>query len=1066
MPPAIGAVAGLLGFAIGGGFAAAAGTISIFGLSLGLMECISLGAAIGSLFVSNKMDLSAGSTPNYAFGPHSNTKSQLLPIPIVYGTCRVSGNIFLQRFYDDSKQEMDLFVGLSEGTVGNIYDVYVDDNNMTSPFAGKNVKYQKRVQEKDEEDGGYSVSWEDVTEGEYNTLADYDRRILGEDGAREEQKLKDCECRVHFGDPGQGVDPLSLGELNYGNTAFVALHLKLQDGISSNPVITSMVDGIKVRTSVESADKHFTRNPAWIIYDFMTNTRYGLGIPEKYIDIYSIEEVALYCDTLINGNPRYTLDLIIDSQKPGIDHLSDMLACFNGYIICDSKIRLRAEKEENVSFILTEDNIIQNSFQWWQKADEECYNRVTLSWIDPGQGYESVTSVYQDEADIKARGIVEQSYTMRGITRKEQADRIGTEFLNKARKVRNLCSLGVSIKDSGIEIGDVGRIRFPLYTGWEDKIVRVISSKEDGSDEIQLTCIEYQGDIYNGPVIDGGTTENYPVRVSEDITELRLNGSGYIETDGRYVPGVYATWRLPTKFACMSILVSYRLADKQGDNPPTFSSKFTELPKINGDSTYLDITTGIKSQYYVEVKVQGVKSDGSKSVGDSAICYVYRDTIAPDKPTSLTAEGWFGNIILDWVLPTDPDLSHVEVWECVSDDRDKAVLVGEVKGNSYTRYTSSFQGRYYWVRAVDYSGNKSEWNALAGTFGYSEQEKHEDLMEVLLRKNPWLSDAMKDIQSGLTQDVEKLAETILSANATLSEHTDDLKKGIAIAKEELTTTIEEGLYAEAQKRLELASALNENTAALQQEQTARVDADSALSSSIETLVTSVGDNTAAIQESKESIDGIQAKWALKVDVNGKVAGMELIGTEESSAMIFNVDSFLVGNSDNPVFAIGVVDGVQRISMRNVYIQDASISTIKIQENAVVSYTVISGGASPELGSGSWHELGRLIIPSCVAGRPLSINWANIYFDKESSANLGVWISLNNSSWTLLREYVLCTNTGINGRSVSFSTNIHYTPNSNSTLYFKFAVRTTGGDPNCYPYAYIQEWNATAFHYKR
>ena len=93
---AIGALVGGLGFFAAGGTVAAG--LAVFGMTLGLMQCIMIGASLGSLFISNSMDLSSGATPNYTFGPRSNTKSQLLPIPIVYGRCKVAGNIFLQRF--------------------------------------------------------------------------------------------------------------------------------------------------------------------------------------------------------------------------------------------------------------------------------------------------------------------------------------------------------------------------------------------------------------------------------------------------------------------------------------------------------------------------------------------------------------------------------------------------------------------------------------------------------------------------------------------------------------------------------------------------------------------------------------------------------------------------------------------------------------------------------------------------------------------------------------------------------------------------------------------------------
>ena len=1093
---AIGALVGGLGFFAAGGTVAAG--LAVFGMTLGLMQCIMIGASLGSLFISNSMDLSSGATPNYTFGPRSNTKSQLLPIPIVYGRCKVAGNIFLQRFYDDDKQVMDMFVGVSEGEVSRIYDIYVDEYNLSDPFSGKKVTYQKRTREEyeaEDKEGNkvtrYRTVWVDITRSEYLSLGKDDKRVIGEDGATLEQKLEDCYASVHTGAAQQAADPLSLGGLTYNNTAYVSVHLKAQEGLSGSPTITSMVDGIKIRTSKESKDRSFSRNPAWIIFDFLTNRRYGLGIPERYIDMDAIESVGLYCDTLVEDEPRYLLDLIIDSQRPGIDHLNDMLACFGGYFVCDSKIRLCVEKAETVSFEITAGSIVQNSFQWWQKALDETYNRVTVAWIDPAEDYESVTSVYQDETDIETRGIVEQSYTMRGITRKRQADRIGTDLLNKSRRCTNMCSFGIGIKDSSIEIGEVGRIKFPRYTGWENKLVRVVSMQEDGNGEIRLSCLEYDGELYEGPVIDGGTTENYPIRASSDITDLVLSSSGHTEPDGTWVPGVYAAWRPPTEWACIKIIVSYRLADERGDGPPTFSSAYTELSPLSGDATDVTIEGGIKAQYYVDVMVQGVKADGSRSAGVNDLCYVDKDTEVPDAPTSLTAEGWFGSIILNWVNPQDYDYSHTEIWENAADDRDKAVLVGVLRGNCYTRYTGSFQGRYYWVRAVDYCGNYSLWNAEAGTVGYSEQEKHDDIIEYLMRKNPWMQDELTGLQTGLIAEIENLAETILSSDATLSDHTDDLKRGIAIAREELSTRIEEGLLAEALRRLELAAALNDANAAIREEQIARATADGAIAGSVETLATTVGENTAAIQESKQSIDGVMGKWAVKVDVNGKVAGLELIGTGQSSAMIFNVDTFIVGDANESPFVIAKVDGQWRVSIRNAYIQDAAISTLKIEHDAVTVYAFVTGGGT----SGWQNYYGQSIrwypvpntpkfaVTEVVAGRPamitLNVNW----YSAEDYAGTSFRVVASQINYNIgngctdaaLTEAILANSVsvwskncgGADQANMSYSEQFEWKPPASGTWYiYTLWLLGSGGDYDCKWGTYLRSHSVSMLHMKR
>ena len=114
----IGAAAGMLAGAAG---------FTVLGLTAGTMWLA--GAAIGSLF-DNRSPMNFNQTsPTYSLGPLQNTKSQLIPIPIIYGKCRVGGNIIIQDFLDDKKERMNLFVAVSEGEIQSITEVKANDQD-------------------------------------------------------------------------------------------------------------------------------------------------------------------------------------------------------------------------------------------------------------------------------------------------------------------------------------------------------------------------------------------------------------------------------------------------------------------------------------------------------------------------------------------------------------------------------------------------------------------------------------------------------------------------------------------------------------------------------------------------------------------------------------------------------------------------------------------------------------------------------------------------------------------------------------------------------------------------
>jgi len=72
----------------------------------------------------------------------------------------------------------------------------------------------------------------------------------------------------------------------------------------------------------------------------------------------SFNEAAAYCDELIDGEPRFTLDYVIDTQKPAIDHLIDMLSCFRGAILARDKIKIYIDKPVAAPYCTIDENDI------------------------------------------------------------------------------------------------------------------------------------------------------------------------------------------------------------------------------------------------------------------------------------------------------------------------------------------------------------------------------------------------------------------------------------------------------------------------------------------------------------------------------------------------------------------------------------------------------------------------------------------------------------------------------------------------------------------------------------
>jgi hypothetical protein len=124
------------------------------------------------------------------------------------------------------------------------------------------------------------------------------------------------------------------------------------------------------------------------------------------------------------------------------------------------------------------------------------------------------------------------------------------------------------------------------------------------------------------------------------------------------------------------------------------------------------------------------------------------------------------------------------------------------------------------------------------------------------------------------------------------------------------------------------------------------------------LSTTVGGNTASIETTQTSVDGIGAQYTLKLDVNGRVAGFGLANdglTDFSEShigqtqMFVSVDTFAIYNPDHIAgedltFVVDTIEN--RVVMDAAFIKDATINSAKIQEGAILNF---------HLGTGSIEE---------------------------------------------------------------------------------------------------------------
>ena len=129
--------------------------------------------------------------------------------------------------------------------------------------------------------------------------------------------------------------------------------------------------------------------------------------------------------------------------------------------------------------------------------------------------------------------------------------------------------------------------------------------------------------------------------------------------------------------------------------------------------------------------------------------------------------------------------------------------------------------------------------------------------------------------------------------------------------------------------------------------------DSATATQISTLQTSVGNNTSSIQTQQQSINGLQAQWTVKIDANGRVAGIGLANNGTMSDFAIRADKFYIAPPDgtgNGVSPFMVLTSSQIINgtavpagtyIKSAYIHDGSIDIAKINKASITSLSALS-----------------------------------------------------------------------------------------------------------------------------
>jgi len=274
--------------------------------------------------------------------------------------------------------------------------------------------------------------------------------------------------------------------LSYPNSAIFGLSISSEQ-FQSVPTRSYLVDGLLIR--VPSNYDYKTRkyegawngtfklapsdNPAWILYDIITNERYGLGqfVDPAYANAARLYVIGQYCDELVDDGfggkePRFTLNTVINSTSDAYQLISDITSVFNGMAYWSgSQFGYMCDMPTEPTMLYNASNVVNGEFVYSGASRKDMHSVALITWNDPERNYQRAVEYIEDAELIQRYGIRKAEITSFGCTTRGQAHRIGKWLLYTERNQSRTISFKVGVDSSFVLPGDVIQIADPNRSG-------------------------------------------------------------------------------------------------------------------------------------------------------------------------------------------------------------------------------------------------------------------------------------------------------------------------------------------------------------------------------------------------------------------------------------------------------------------------------------------------------------------------------------------------------------------------------------------------------------------------
>ncbi|HDY7443035.1 TPA: hypothetical protein RQJ37_004229 [Vibrio vulnificus] len=243
-------------------------------------------------------------------------------------------------------------------------------------------------------------------------------------------------------------------------------------------------------------------NPIEAMFDYFTNTDYGMGAPAQEWDKAFNDTMISYCNNVVDGHHLMTCNIALDTEKPLKENFLTLAQSCRGHIVDGQnglKIEINRQKEPVLH--ITE-SMLSSGLSTTSLNINQRYNQVTIRFPDRDLNWETNEVVFPAKDSELHLQWLEQDGGI-PLTHEETVDSIDNyaealQFAEVlARVSRDSMTVSVSVKSFvgwRVEEMDVVTLESQLR-GWVAKLFSV-REIEYGDKETKLKLVEYQESHY------------------------------------------------------------------------------------------------------------------------------------------------------------------------------------------------------------------------------------------------------------------------------------------------------------------------------------------------------------------------------------------------------------------------------------------------------------------------------------------------------------------------------------------------------------------------------------------